>query len=191
MASLRWLKIQTAAKNTGKVLLMPAYATTAVVGMFVVMGVILWSLNLDVLRFVVFESGISTYDKFTFFISVYRGIFSAFGNLQALSIIVFSILFGINLALLCFVLLRQRSRKALTGSSVAGLGAAILGGGCIACGTSVLTPLLTSLGVLGATALTSSLGVILNIVGSILIMWSLYKLGLLVGTILAKQAQAS
>lgn len=191
MASLGWLKIQTAAKNIGKVLLMPAYATTAVVGMFVVMGVILWSLNFDVLRFVLFESGISAYDKFTFFISVYKGIFSAFGNLQALSIIIFSVLFGINIAALSFVLFRQRSRKALTGSSVAGLGAAILGGGCIACGTSILTPVLTSLGVLGATAFTHSLGIILNVVGSVLIIWSLYRLGLLVGTILAKQAQAS
>lgn len=191
MASLGWLKAQTAAKNIGKVLIIPAYAATAVAGMIVVMGIILWSLNFDVLRFVLFESGISAYDKFTFFTSVYKGIFGAFGNIQALSIIIFSALFGINISVLTFVLIGLKSRKALNGGSIAGLGAAILGGGCIACGTSLLAPVLTSLGVLGTSLLTNSLGVILNVVGSLFILWSLYKLGLLAGTVFTQKAQAS
>lgn len=181
------LKAKVAYKNVARVLLNPSYLALAVLSAFLVLGVILWSLNLSLLRYVLIDSGIGASDKLTFFLSVYQGIFSSYDSLQAVSMIIFSTLFGVNIAVLVFVLINQRSRKALPASSALGLGAAVIGGGCIACGTSLLAPILTTLGLFGASSLIEMLGAVFTLLGVSMVLWSLYKLGLLAGTILAKQ----
>lgn len=63
---------------------------------------------------------------------------------------------------------------------------ALLSGGCAACGTSLLAPLIASAGAVGAPLLRD-LGAIFNWLGSLLLIYSIYKLSLLVQSFRAAQ----
>lgn len=184
--SLVFLKIKASARNIVKVLLKPQYLFFAIFAGLAVLAVILWSLNIDLLYFIFFQSGISLWDKVTFFTSVYGGIFTSAEDLQAFSMIIFSTLFGINASMVLFVFKNKKQEKAVNGHTAAGLSFAVLGGGCVACGTSIFAPLLVSFGATGAATFLSEIGVFLNLAASAFMLWSLYKLGLSIGSIFAK-----
>lgn len=184
-ASLVFRKIKTSLKNILKILIKPPYFLLAIVAGLIILGVILWSLNLDLLSYVFIESGLPLNEKISFFISVYKGIFVSSGQLPALTMIILSILFGINISSMVFVIKNRKHQKTKYGSTAAGLSLAIIGGGCVACGTSVLTPLLLTLGVGGAVSYLSEIGVYINLLASCFLLWSIYKLGLNAGTIFA------
>lgn len=184
-SSLIITKAKTSSKNIFKVLARPGYLVLAIILGLFILGFVLWSLNIDLLGYIIFQTDLSFLDKFTFFTSVYGGIFTSAESAQALSMIVFSILFGINSAVVVFVLRNRKNEKALHGSTVAGISLAVVGGGCIACGTSILAPVLISIGATGSVTFLNEIGVLLNTVASIFLMWSLYRLGLSVGTIIA------
>lgn len=186
--SLWGLKVKISLQSCGRVLAKPAYLFTAAFTAFVISALVLWSLNLGLVRFVLFESGIRLADKLDFFFSVYGGILANYSNVQALGIILFSLLFGINIAFIIFVIRRQGFKSIPKKSGVGGLFFAIVGGGCIACGTSIIAPLIVSLGAASAP-FVKSLGSIFNWVGIVLISYSIYKLGGVCSFVLAQEKQ--
>lgn len=189
--SLLTLKVKTSLTNVIRVLARPKYLIVGVLAGFFILGVILWSLNFDLLKFIVFDSNLPLNEKFSFFTSVYKGIFVSAGRLPALTMIIFAILFAVNTACVLFVLRNRDEESALHKSTVAGLGLAIVGGGCIACGTSVLAPILIGVGAGSASTFLSEIGVYINIIASGFLIWSIYRLGLNIGTILARQQQTT
>jgi len=86
------------------------------------------------------------------------------------------VLFGINLALLVFVLRNRGFKLIPKKSGLGGFAFAIIGGGCIARGTSIIAPLLATLGATSAPFVRDP-GAIFNWLGSLLIAYSIYKLG--------------
>ncbi|MDQ3158969.1 MAG: hypothetical protein M3P98_02430 [bacterium] len=147
-------------------------------------GLILWANNLGLIWEIITEPALSLWDKVTFFTSAYEGLFTAFGNIQAVSIIIVSILFGINLALLVFVLKHRGFNEVPKKSGVFGFFFAIFAGGCAACGTSVVYSVLIAL---GATAgpFFKDLILVFNWIASVLIVYSIYKLGAICSYIFA------
>ena len=111
-----------------------------------------------------------------------------FDSVQALGIVIFSSLFGLNLALLVYVLRNQGFKNIPKKSSFGGTVFAVLAGGCVACGTSILAPLVATFGAT-STAFLRDLSAWLNWTASVLIVYSIYKLGLLAATVRAKHAQ--
>lgn len=190
-ASLAVLKGKTSLINILKVLKKPKYLIAGILAGLFILGVILWSLNFDLLKFIIIDSSLPLTEKFSFFTSVYKGIFVSAGRLPALTMIIFAILFAINTACVLFVIRNRDKESALHKSTVAGLGLAIVGGGCIACGTSILAPILIGVGAGGASTFLSEIGVYINLVASIFLVWSIYRLGLNIGTILARQQQST
>lgn len=169
------------------VLSKPAYLLISLVASLSGTGIIVWTLNLSTLKYIFFDAPINLGEKLTFFVQGYKGLFTSFDTVQSLTLIVFSILFGINLSLLIFALFSRNKEKLPGASGGVALSSAILGGGCIACGTSLLTPILTTLGIT-SVAFIRSLGSIFLVVGSILTIYSIYKLSIPIGTIKAKQS---
>ncbi len=120
------------------------------------------------------------------FWGTYKDIFTTYEGPQALGIVIFSILFGINLAILVYALKRQGLKNIPKKSGFGGMILAIVSGGCVACGTSLLAPLLATFGAVSSSFL-QDLSLYINWVGSLLMIYSIYKLGLLAGYVRAKE----
>ncbi len=169
-----------------KVFKRPSYIVLAISGAILSSSFILWSLNLDLVKYIVVDAPISFADKLNFFWSVYKDIFTTYESLQALGLVVFSILFGINLSLITFAIKNQGFKNVPKKSGFGGLALAIVGGGCVACGTSLLAPLLATFGAVSG-AFLRELSLYLNWIGSLLMIYSIYKLGLLANYIRTKE----
>jgi hypothetical protein len=178
------LKLQISGLAIIKVFSDIRYVGLAIFAGFLTTTFIVWSLNLSLAQFIIFDAPLSFFEKLSFFAETNVGIYTTYGNAQTTSILIFSVLFGINVSLLTFVIKNQGLSRIPKKASAAGFGAAILGGGCIACGTSILAPIAATLGA-GLTPFIQNLTVYLNIIGSLLILWSIYKLGQLCAFVFA------
>lgn len=157
----------------------PGYIVVAIISGFIMAGIVIWSLNIELILYIFIDAPLSLIDKFGFFIDGYQSLFSNINSLLSVSIILFSVLFGVNIALLTYVL-RHIGLSAIPKKSGGGAFIfALLSGGCIACGTSLLTPVLISLGVFGG-AFIRDLGTLFNLLGSLLLLYSIYKLSIAV-----------
>ncbi len=179
------LRLKVAIKGVASVLKQPLYSLLALIVAFTTLGVILWSLNVELLWFVLVKSPLSLFQKVEFVLEIFNGIMTNYEHLQIFTMLLFSGLFGINTAVLVFVVKRGQKQALKSGSSVGGLTAAIIGGGCIACGTSIITPLVTSLGATATVGLNNTLGMVVNVVGIVLILYSLIGLGQRAATLAA------
>lgn len=177
------LQLKITASSVLHVLKHPSYIALSLISTIMMGGLIIWSLNLELLRYIFFESPLTLWEKIDFYFAGYRGLFSTLDSMLSLGIIVFTVLFGINLALMVFVIKRQGLKAVPKKSGGGAFIFAVLGGGCVACGTSLLAPLLASLGAV-STPLIRDLGAILNWLGSILLIYSIIKLSLLVKTVI-------
>ncbi|MFT4532627.1 MAG: hypothetical protein ACI9T8_000658 [Candidatus Saccharimonadales bacterium] len=154
----------------------PSYILLAVVMSFILSGFVIWSLNFDLVKYIVVDAPITVFEKIRFFWDVQTGIYTAYSSSQATGIILFGIFFGINTALIVNVIKTGRLKQIPKKSGGAGLVFAMLSGGCVACGTSVLAPLLATLGAT-SSVFTSQLSNYLNWISIILISYSIFKLG--------------
>ncbi len=169
------------------VLKRPSYIGGMIIGIFASSSLVIWSLNLELVGYILFEAPITLADKLQFFGSTYRDIFTTYESNQALGIVIFSVLFGINIAMLVFVLKNQGFKDIPKKSGFGGTIFAVLSGGCVACGTSLLAPIAATFGATSG-AFLRELALWLNWASSILIIYSIYKLGQLVATIKAKKS---
>lgn len=173
------LKLKISSLSIIKVLKRPAYFLLAAVAAISTAAIILWSLNIEVLWLILSSPALGALDKAELILDIISGVFLNFTSLEDSLIAIFSTLFGINLAVLVFVLRRHSFRSIPKKSGFGGFLLAIIGGGCLACGTSIFAPLLASLGGAGA-GFFRDFSVALNITGSLLILYSIYKLGILI-----------
>lgn len=173
------LKTRITLQAITHVLRLPRYIVLAATSTLLMAGLIIWSLNLDLLRYILFEAPLTAYDKFEFFAYGYQSLFTTYNSALSLGIIVFTLLFGINIAMLTFAIRREGLASIPKKSGGGAFIFAILGGGCIACGTSLLAPLVASAGAASAPLLRD-LGAIFNWLGSLLLIYSIYKLSLIV-----------
>lgn len=184
--SLLKIKLKISTKSVAKVLIKPGYLAAAITGSLLASAFILWSLNISLVKYIIVDAPINIWQKFDFFIDVYKGIYTTYETIQGTGIVIFSVLFGINLALLIFVLRNRGFQAVPKKSGAGGFALAILGGGCIACGTSIIAPVLATLGAT-STPLLRNLSTIFLWFGSILIIYSIYKLGAVISYVLAQE----
>jgi len=171
------LRLRIASRGVFWVLKSPLYLLLSITVASITLGIILWSLNLDLLRYILFEAPLGLFDKFDFVIEIYGGIATNYENFQSFIMVIFSVLFGINMAVLVYVVRAGQRDAVKSKSSVGGLTAAIIGGGCIACGTSIITPIVASFGATATVGLNNAIGTFVNIIGVAFISYSLIGLG--------------
>jgi len=165
-------------RTIGRVLGRPAYGLTALLIAFLVFTVAVIVIpSFGLIADTATASAFSLIDKIEIIVSLYAAIGSNTTALSASIIIVISVLFGINLSLFLFII--KRKWRALTttetGGSVAGLVSGLLGIGCAACGSLLLTAVLptTAAGVLASLPFS---GQELGFVGIALIGYSCWSL---------------
>lgn len=168
------LRAKVVLSTVGKLLSKPQYLALSLISGFLMLGAVLWSLNIDLLSYVLFQSQISFGQKLRFFTYVYESIITDFG-LQNVAFLLFSVLFGINMSLFVYVFKRRKSAKKAVATSGSAAAVGMLSGGCAACGTSILTPVLASLGGVSA-GFAEQLGAILSLLGSLLVLYAIFTL---------------
>jgi hypothetical protein len=174
--SLTAIRIKISMIGVANVLRGPLYlllflGASAVSGAFLI-----WSLNLDLVGYILFDAPIFFADKVRFFVTTYTDLFTTYESPQAMGMLLFSVLFGLNITMLVYVIVRQGFRNATGKTSASGLFIAMLGAGCLACGTSLLAPILATFGVVSG-AIMLELSVWLLWIGSFFILFSIFTLG--------------
>jgi len=76
------LKLKISLRPAIKVFARPSYILLAVVGTLLASGLILWSLSLDLLRYIIFEAPVSVSIKISFFYDTYKSIYTTFDSIH-------------------------------------------------------------------------------------------------------------
>lgn len=162
-----------------KVYRRPAYITLTVLVTFIALTAVLWYQNWSLL-FTILGSESSLLQKLHFFASLYGGLLTNFTIFGLIALLTTTLLFGVYLTLLTFYIRRaqvtMRSSARSHGTGVAGLVASVLGIGCAACGSLVLSSLAP---LLGAGALLSIMplhGGEFSLIGAGLLLYALWQL---------------
>lgn len=131
------------------------------------------SLVVDVLQL----DTISVWSKLTFIASLYGSLASNFTFFSAVVTVVLLVLFAINTSFLVFYLRRVQSatkgHKRLQAGSTLGVLSGVLGIGCAACGSVILTGLATSLGIAGVITFLPLRGGEFSIAGIVLLFFTI------------------
>lgn len=127
-------------------------ATTTALAVFILAT---WLPNLSLVRQIVTSGSISFADKVRILTALIGSIGTNFTLFSGLSTAAIAVLFGANVALIAYYIQRQLVRqtgKAGAATSLAGLVSGLFGVGCAACGTFVLGPVASFVGVSGLVA---------------------------------------
>lgn len=163
----------------GRVFRNARYAQLAIVVAFIVLSAALLLPNTNLIAQIYNSDSLSVVGKMSFILDIYGSIFTNFTTLSAFTTITTSVLFGINISLLLYYIRRRQS--AATGrsaewSSLGGIISGVFGVGCAACGSVVLSTLLTTFGAGGLIALLPFHGAEFGILGLLLLSASIWYL---------------
>lgn len=158
-----------------KVFRKPQYTILAFITSVVVFAFAVWFPNLSLIVEIMGHPGISLSQKLDLPISLLGSIATNFTLLSSLYTIAIAVLFGVNLAMTIYFLRRKVSE--VRGSGVAtgfiGLASGVLGMGCAACGSLLLTSGLSLVGASSILAFLPLAGGEFGILGVILLLVSI------------------
>lgn len=131
--------------------------------------------NLELFFAIVGNSVLPAADKLRFLVDSFLNIFRYITDIRVLSVVVFSFIAAVNFILMREVYKRKSAMRGKTSSAVAGSAITLIGSHCIACGGSLVAPLITTIAGSGAFLSTARvntsifLSVAVNIVGIVII----------------------
>ena len=158
----------------GRVLARPAYFFVALIASFLILGTLAWLFKLDALFYVFTIPFLSVGEKFNYFFSPYVNSFSFFFKDPVVaSRLIFSALAGTCWATYLYV--RQQSPTKVRGG-LSGMTVALVSSTCIACGTSLLSPVLLALGAGSSVLIGATISTIGYCVAIVLMLFSLANL---------------
>jgi hypothetical protein len=166
-----------------KVFRKPLYTLLALIVSAVVFAFAVWFPNISLIVEVMGHPGISFSQKLDLPISLLGSIATNFTLLSASYTVAIALLFGVNLAMTIYFLRRKISEVRQSGvvTGFIGLTSGVLGVGCAACGSLLLTSGLSLVGASGILAFLPLAGGEFGILGVILLLASIY--------LIAKQIQ--
>lgn len=140
----------------------PAYLLLATVVSIIFYEFIFWFLNLGLLQYLLTSPHLTFGDKFQMLIGSYSGIFTLPLSPLAITLFAVSVFQGVAVAALVYSIRKERAMqrgflKELGGTGVAGV-LSVLGLGCAACGTSLVTPILTFFFATSSVAVAEQVG---------------------------------
>lgn len=161
------------------VLRKPAYSAMAVLVSVIVFTFAVLLPNFQLITVVFLSNASTIVEKGLLILSLTGSIQTNFTVLAAGTVLLVSVLFGLQVALLAYYVKRARSGikvGTISASSLGGLVSGMFGIGCAACGTFVLTSLLTLLGVSGLLVFLPFGGEEFGFIGVALLVYSIYIL---------------
>lgn len=167
-----WLSIKSILKL---LYFRPAYLLLAAIISVIFYELIFWLMNLGLLNFLITSSYLTLGEKAGILIGSYTNVFSLPLAPLSFTLFIVSILQGVSAAALIYSIRRERQMgkdtfKSMGGTGLTGLLAAF-GFGCVACGTSLVTPILTYFFATSSVALASQIGlysILLALVASLI-----------------------
>lgn len=183
------IKLKLSLKSVGTVIVRPLYAGYAFISAFLFMQLILWGTNFSLAQYILTTGNISFVSKVDFFASSTRDVFANIFIPANTLLIIVSVLQGLVISTLLYVIKYNRSvdKKAL-GGSVFAAALATIGLGCVACGTSLLVPIVAIFASSSAAVITKSLTTPVLILSIFISLFSLYKAGLQASTVIAHES---
>lgn len=157
------------------VLGVPTYAGVALAGS--VLGLTLFAAgqNPDLVRFAL-AGPIEAADRLTVLLDLYPFVGPVYGTLEGAVLLVVAALVGVDLAMVAYHL-REHDLSAREGASgTAGVALGVLGAGCGACGTVLLSGLLSLVGAAGALTLLPLEGLEIALLAAGVLVLSVYWL---------------
>ena len=149
---------------------------TALVSAFVVLGLLVWLFIFNTLWYVLTLPGYPAGEKLSYFLSPYVNSFTYFfHDPVTASRLIFSILVGLNIML--YVYIRRRQQTVSSRKSLGGLATAMIASGCVACGTSLLSPLLVGVSAGASAIIGSTVTTTGYLIGIILMLYSITGFG--------------
>lgn len=159
-----------------KVFRRPIYAIIAIAASIAVFAFAVWLPNIPLIVRVMGHPGISLSDKLDLPISLLGSIATNFTLLSATYTVVIAILFGVNIAMIIYFLHRRVADAKQNGiaAGLFGIGSGVIGMGCAACGSFLLTSMLSLVGASGILAFLPLAGGEFGFLGVMLLGISLY-----------------
>lgn len=159
-----------------KVFRKPAYVFLALVSSVTMFVLAIWLPNIPLIVRVMEHSEISFIQKLNLPVSLLGGITTNFSMLSASYTIIIAILFGVNLAMIVYFLQRRVVEVRHTGIATGflGISSGVIGIGCAACGSFLLTSILSLAGASGILAYLPLAGGEFGILGVILLAFSIH-----------------
>lgn len=159
-----------------KVFRKPTYALLALATSVAMFAFAVWLPNISLIVSVMAHPGISFSQKLDLPISLLGSIATNFTALSASYTIAVAILFGINIAMIVYFLRRRiaQVKQAGVAAGFFGITSGVIGMGCAACGSLLLTSILSLFGASGVLAFLPLAGGEFGILGVILLAISLY-----------------
>lgn len=160
----------------------PLYFILAVVVSVVFYEFIFWFLNLGLLQYLLTSPFLSIEDKVGMLVGSYSDIFTIPLSPLALILFVVSILQGVTVAALVYSIRKERTMnkgilKDFGGTGIAGA-LSVFGLGCAACGTSLVTPILTFFFATSTVAVAEQVGIYSAVLALIVCVITVYLAGL-------------
>ena len=173
------IKLKLSAKTVGWVLSRWRYALLAIVTAFLFFELIYWMFNLGVLFTILGSGGVSITEKINVLLSPLGSVATSSGVYVASLMVILSLLQGINIAVLAFTMRYQQKTdpSLLGGSTFVGL-LALIGLGCPACGTSLITPVVALFVSTSAVAVSEKIMLVVLPLAITIGLYGIYVLGL-------------
>lgn len=159
----------------------PRYASLAILLAFALSTFIYFSINAN-FYWPLLTSSLPILDKFsTIGMLITSMLLSYFKDLNGILLLILSIIQGVALALLIYNFrnFKDMNKKAAAGGGLAAI-AAVIGLGCVPCGTSILIPIMTLIFSSSAYTLLDTANLIILGLATLLSFYSVYKIGLIV-----------
>lgn len=155
------------------------YAIAALLISIFFFELIYWVFNLNIFWSVISSTKISLFDKLSFMASPLESVVQLSGYASAITMILLSITQGISIAILIFIIRHQKKvdSEMVGRSSLIGI-LAIIGLGCPACGTSLLTPIIAIFVSGSAVTVSEQITIITLPIALLISIYGLYTLGL-------------
>lgn len=152
------------------------YILVAIAAALLAFTLSIWLRNISLIVTAFTSSLFSFGDRVLLLSRLIGGISTADTMLVAVLTLVMSLTFGVNIALLVYYFVQRQKLPATkaNATTIGGLIAAIFGIGCSACGTLVLSAILSSVGAIGILALLPLAGGEFLILSIVLFMASIY-----------------
>ncbi len=166
------------ARAVFKVLSIPRYFFITLLSGFVLLGLLIWLFSFQTLFYVLSVPFLSVNQKLSYFFSGYTNSFLYFfRDPIVFTRDIFVILAAINISLFIFVRRSSQNSEQKMRGGTSGLMVGLVASGCIACGTSIIAPLLASVGATASASASQSIGAVGNIIGIILTLYSVHGFG--------------
>ena len=181
-------KLIVAAKSTIYVLKNWRYSLLAFVLAFLFLLLIYWLLNIHLLWFLMSSDRLSFADKITFLVKSAFSYVSSLGVLQRIATLLLVMGQGVVIAMLVYVVRTQNKldSKALGGGVIASF-IAVFSVGCVSCGTSIVAPVVGLFFSGASVAVSDSIHKTAIYVSLIIVLYSLYAVGVSASTYVARQ----